>query len=98
MSPLTSPRADGPDSFNLGALVDWVEHGQAPASLLTSKVVTGQVTQTRPVYQDPLIAVDTTGGPVTEASSYTPQPPPVSFDANVKWAGTFSPFHDREGF
>lgn len=30
---------DGPDSFNgLGALVDWVEQGQAPTSLLTSKV------------------------------------------------------------
>jgi hypothetical protein len=55
----------------------------------------GQVTQTRPAYQYPLIAVDTTGGPVTEASSYTPQPPPVSFDANVKWAGTFSPGYEK---
>jgi len=87
---------DGPDSFNgLGALVNWVEQGQAPASLLTSKVVNGQVTQTRPVYQYPLIAVDTTGGPVTQASSYTAQQPPVSFDANVKWAGTFSPGYEQ---
>jgi Tannase and feruloyl esterase len=61
----------GPDSFNgLGALVDWVENGQAPASLITSKVGNGTVTETRPVYQYPLIAVDTTGGPITEASSY----------------------------
>jgi feruloyl esterase len=87
---------DGPDSFNgLGALVDWVEQGKAPPSLLTSKVVNGQVTQTRPVYQYPLIAVDTTGGPVTEASSFTPQQPPVSFDANVRWAGAFSPGYER---
>ncbi len=87
---------DGPDSFNgLGALVNWVEQGQAPASLLTSKVVNGQVTQTRPVYQYPLIAVDTTGGPVTQASSYAAQQPPVSFDANVKWAGTFSPGYEQ---
>jgi len=87
---------DGPDSFNgLGALVSWVEQGQAPASLITSKVVNGKVTQTRPVYQYPLIAVDTTGGPVTQASSYTPQPPPVSFDANVRWAGTFSPGYEQ---
>ena len=87
---------DGPDSFNgLGALVNWVEKGQAPTSFVTSKVVNGTVTQTRPVYQYPLIAVDTTGGPVTEASSYTPHQPPVHFDANVKWAGTFSPGYEQ---
>ena len=87
---------DGPDSFNgLGALVHWVEQGQAPASLVTSKVVNGAVTQTRPVYEYPLIAVDTTGGPVTEASSYTPQQPPVSFNANVSWAGTFSSGYEK---
>jgi feruloyl esterase len=87
---------DGPDSFNgLGALVNWVENGQAPASLITSKVVNGKVTETRPVYQYPLIAVDTTGGPVTEASSYTPQQPPVHFNANVKWAGTFAAGYEQ---
>ena len=87
---------DGPDSFNgLGALVHWVEQGQAPASLVTSKVVNGAVTQTRPVYEYPLIAVDTTGGPVTEASSYTPRQPPVSFNANVSWAGTFSSGYEK---
>jgi Tannase and feruloyl esterase len=87
---------DGPDSFNgLGALVNWVQNGQAPASLITSKVVNGAVTQTRPVYQYPLIAVDTTGGPITEASSYTPQQPPVHFNANVKWAGTFAAGYEQ---
>lgn len=61
---------DGPGSFHgLGALMSWVERGQAPSSLLTSKLVNGTVTATRPVYQYPLIAVDTTGGPVTEAAS-----------------------------
>lgn len=87
---------DGPDSFNgLGALMSWVERGQAPSSLLTSKVVSGAVTATRPVYQYPLIAVDTTGGPVTEAASYTARQPPVRFDANVRWAGRFSPGYER---
>jgi hypothetical protein len=87
---------DGPDSFNgLGALVNWVENGQAPTSFITSKVVNGTVTETRPVYQYPLIAVDTTGGPVTVASSYTPQQPPVTFNANVKWAGTFSTGYEQ---
>jgi hypothetical protein len=87
---------DGPDSFNgLGGLVNWVEKGQAPTSFVTSKVVNGTVTQTRPVYQYPLIAVDTTGGPITEASSYTPHQPPAYFDANVKWAGSFSPGYEQ---
>ncbi|HTU05198.1 MAG TPA: tannase/feruloyl esterase family alpha/beta hydrolase, partial [Trebonia sp.] len=87
---------DGPDSFNgLGALVTWVEQGQAPTSFVTSKVAGGTVTETRPVYQYPLIAADTTGGPITEASSYTPQRPPVYFDANVQWAGSFSPGYEE---
>jgi Tannase and feruloyl esterase len=87
---------DGPDSFNgLGGLVNWVEKGQAPTSFVTSKVVNGTVTQTRPVYQYPLIAVDTTGGPITEASSYTSHQPPAYFDANVKWAGSFSPGYEQ---
>jgi feruloyl esterase len=76
-------------------LVNWVENGQAPTSLVTSKVVNGTVTETRPVYQYPLIAVNTTGGPVADASSYTPQQPQVSFDANVKWAGTFSTGYEQ---
>jgi len=87
---------DGPDSFNgLGALVSWVEQGQAPLSLLTSTVVNGTVTGTRPAYEYPLIAVDTTGGPVTEAASYTAKQPPVRFDANVRWAGSFSPGYEQ---
>jgi len=87
---------DGPGSFNgLGALMGWVEQGQAPSSLLTSKVVNGTVTATRPVYQYLLIAVDTTGGPVTEAASYTARLPPVRFDANVRWAASFSPGYEQ---
>jgi hypothetical protein len=58
-------------------------------------VVNGTVTETRPVYQYPLIAVDTTGGPATQASSYTPQQPSVSFNANVKWAGTLSTGYEQ---
>jgi feruloyl esterase len=87
---------DGPDSFNgLGALVNWVEKGQAPSVITTSKVTDGKVTATRPVFQYPFIAVDTTGGPVTEASSYTPQQPPVHFNANIRWAGSFSTGYEQ---
>ena len=75
--------------------MNWVEKGQAPSVIITSKVTDGKVTATRPVFQYPFIAVDTTGGPVTEASSYTPQQPPVHFNANIRWAGSFSTGYEQ---
>jgi feruloyl esterase len=70
--------------------VDWVTRGRAPASLPTSTVSSsGTVTATRPVYPFPEIAVDTTGGPVTEAGSYTPQTSAVEQNLKVTWLGSF---------
>ncbi|HEU0241612.1 MAG TPA: tannase/feruloyl esterase family alpha/beta hydrolase [Micromonosporaceae bacterium] len=81
---------DGPDSFNgLGALTDWVEGGQAPSQLTTFKVTNGSVTASRPVFEYPKIAVDTTGGPINDASSYTAQDPPKPFNGNLHWLGSF---------
>ncbi len=79
---------DGPDSFDaLTAITNWVTNGKAPASLLTSAVTNGTTTATRPVYPYPLMAVDTTGGPTNEASSYTARPgTPL---APVHWLGSF---------
>jgi feruloyl esterase len=81
----------GPSTFDaLTAVTDWVTKGTAPSSLLTS--LTGQsstVTATRPVYAYPYIAVDTTGGSPTEASSYTPQVSTAEQSLNVQWLGSF---------
>jgi feruloyl esterase len=80
---------DGPDHFDaLTAITGWVTAGQAPASLLTSSVnASGVTTATRPVYPYPQIAVDTTGGPTDQATSYTPAP--GSRLGAVNWLGSF---------
>jgi hypothetical protein len=81
---------DGPDSFNgLGALTDWVENGQAPSQLTTFKVANSTVTASRPVFEYPKIAVDTTGGPIDQASSYTAENPKEAFNANLNYLGSF---------
>jgi feruloyl esterase len=80
---------DGPGTFDaLTAITRWVTEGRAPAGLVTSTVnANGSTTATRPVFPYPMMAVDTTGGPVDQASSYTAQPgtdlPPV------RWLGSF---------
>ena len=81
----------GPANFDaLTAITNWVTRGTAPGSLMTSLTDSaGKVTATRPVYPYPDIAVDTTGGPATEASSYTPQVSAAEKDLNVRWLGSF---------
>ncbi|HEX9338647.1 MAG TPA: tannase/feruloyl esterase family alpha/beta hydrolase, partial [Pseudonocardiaceae bacterium] len=80
---------DGPNTFDaLTAITNWVTRNQPPASLLTSTVdSTGTATATRPVFPYPLMAVDTTGGPVNQAASFTPRPgTPLG---TVNWLGSF---------
>lgn len=85
----------GPDQMNaLGALTSWVTQGKAPSHMLTSQVDrSGTVTATRPVYAYPYIAADTTGGPLTRASSYTPVVSQAERHLKVSWLGSF-----RSGF
>ncbi len=86
----------GPDKLDgLTAVVNWVEGGKAPDSLITSKVDgSGAVTATRPAYPWPLMAVNTTGGPADQASSYTAQPR-KSANQTVSWLGSFSPGYEK---
>ncbi|MBS2534095.1 tannase/feruloyl esterase family alpha/beta hydrolase [Catenulispora sp. NF23] len=80
---------EGPDQFDaLSALTGWVTADKAPDSLLTSSVdPSGTTTATRPVFPYPQIAVDTTGGPTGQASSYTAQP--GTRLGAVDWLGSF---------
>ncbi|MBR7832571.1 tannase/feruloyl esterase family alpha/beta hydrolase [Actinospica durhamensis] len=81
----------GPSNFDaLSAITAWVTQGQAPTSLLSTLTDnTGKVLATRPVYAYPYIAVDTTGGSATDASSYTPQVSKAEQNLNVQWLGSF---------
>ena len=61
----------GPNVFDsFGALVDWVEHGVAPDSILASRVSGGQVVRSQPLCPYPLVARYDGRGEVNDASSY----------------------------
>jgi hypothetical protein len=60
----------GPQPQNLfGAVVNWVEHGQAPETILASKAITGG-TQTRPLCPYPEFAVWTGTGSTDDATNF----------------------------
>ncbi|PWU13945.1 MAG: tannase/feruloyl esterase family alpha/beta hydrolase [Verrucomicrobia bacterium] len=58
----------------LTAIVDWVEHGQAPDKLIASKKENGKVTMTRPVYPYPKVATYKGTGDVNSADSFSVRP------------------------
>lgn len=65
---------DGPNLQNsLATLVDWVENGTVPTTLLlTSESDEGDVLRTRPAYPYPLKATYSGKGDIDEASSFGP--------------------------
>ncbi|MEV0425724.1 tannase/feruloyl esterase family alpha/beta hydrolase [Micromonospora sp. NPDC050495] len=60
----------------LGAIRDWTERGQAPASVLASKVSGGATTMQRPVYPYPLQASYDGSGDPNVAANWEPVPGP----------------------
>jgi feruloyl esterase len=61
----------GPDRQDpVTAVIDWVEKGKAPDSLVASKVVKGQVVRTRPVCPYPQVARYKGEGSIDEAANF----------------------------
>jgi hypothetical protein len=61
----------GPDRHDpVTAVIDWVEKGKAPDSLVASKVVNGQVVRTRPLCPYPQVARYKGEGSVDEAANF----------------------------
>jgi hypothetical protein len=83
----------GPNSFDaLTALLNWVEQGIAPASLLATQAPTpDNPVQSLPAYPYPLTATYNGTGNVDVASSYHAALPLKPFNARIHWLGTFSP-------
>jgi len=81
----------GPNNFDaLTAITAWVTKGSAPSSLTaTSTNSSGTVTASLPIYAYPNIAVDTTGGSILSAASYTPEVSKAEVNLNVQWLGGF---------
>jgi feruloyl esterase len=62
----------GPDRNDaVTAVIDWVEKGKAPESLIASKVVGGQVVRTRPLCPYPQVARYNGQGSVDEAANFS---------------------------
>jgi Tannase and feruloyl esterase len=61
----------GPDrNDSVTAMVNWVEKGKAPASIVASKVVNNQVTRTRPLCAYPQVARYTGTGSIDDAANF----------------------------
>ncbi len=62
---------NGPDRHDpMTAMIDWVEKGQAPASLIGSRVVGSQVVRTRPLCPYPQVARYSGQGSIDEAANF----------------------------
>ncbi|GII23068.1 tannase/feruloyl esterase family alpha/beta hydrolase [Planosporangium mesophilum] len=80
----------GPSSFDLlTGLVNWVETGTAPTSVVAAKVDGGAVTRTRPVFPYPLVARYDGSGSTDDAANFVPVPPERPSDDHVPWMGRF---------
>jgi hypothetical protein len=62
----------GPDRYDaVSAVIDWVETGRAPVSLLASKVVDGKTERTRPLCPYPQVARYSGRGSIDDAKSFS---------------------------
>jgi feruloyl esterase len=62
----------GPDRHDpVTAVIDWVEKGKAPESMVASKVVNGQIVRTRPLCPYPQVARYKGNGSIDEAANFS---------------------------
>jgi feruloyl esterase len=62
----------GTDTFDmLGVMRRWIEHGQAPAEVIASRVERGKVVRTRPLCPYPQVATYKGSGSTEEARNFT---------------------------
>jgi len=61
----------GPDRHDpVTAMIDWVEKGKAPASMVASRVVNNQVVRTRPLCHYPQVARYSGQGSIDDAANF----------------------------
>ena len=61
----------GPDRYDaMIAMINWVEKGQAPNTMLASRVVNNQVVRTRPLCPYPLVARYSGQGSIDDAANF----------------------------
>jgi feruloyl esterase len=55
---------------SMTAMIDWVEKGKAPDSIVASRVVNNQVVRTRPLCPYPQVARYSGSGSIDEAANF----------------------------
>ncbi|MDX1563630.1 MAG: tannase/feruloyl esterase family alpha/beta hydrolase, partial [Gammaproteobacteria bacterium] len=62
----------GPDQHDpVTAIIDWVEAGEAPETIIASRVVDGQVVRTRPLCPYPAVARYDGTGSIDDAANFS---------------------------
>ena len=79
----------------LTPVLDWVERGVAPDRLVASESANGSVVRTRPIFPYPLVARYDGSGSTDEAANFAPAPPPVNFDDEPAWLGSFRSGYEK---
>ncbi|MFB9410349.1 tannase/feruloyl esterase family alpha/beta hydrolase [Dactylosporangium matsuzakiense] len=80
----------GPDAFDaITPTLAWVEQGVAPDRLVATKRQDDAVVRTRPVYPYPIVARYDGSGSSDDAANFTPAPPPVRYEDDIAWLGSF---------
>jgi feruloyl esterase len=66
----------GPDQNDaVSAVIDWVETGKAPEAIVARKIVSGQVTRSRPLCPYPQVARYKGNGSIDDAANFSCVPP-----------------------
>ena len=75
-----------PNQFDLlGAIVAWVEQGQAPDVVIATQIDGDTVVRTRPLYPYPAVARYSGTGDVNDAANWNPIEPASVHDDDIKW-------------
>jgi hypothetical protein len=77
---------EGPDTFELlQPVMEWVEGGVEPGKIIASKVVSGVVTRTRPVFPYPTVARYVGSGSIDDAANFVPFTPRKERSDSKDW-------------
>jgi feruloyl esterase len=75
-----------PDQFDmLGAIVAWVEKGQAPEVIIATQREGDRVVRTRPLYPYPVVARYSGSGDVDDAANWQPLASSRAPDDDIEW-------------
>lgn len=81
-----TPGANAYAGRMLDAMVNWVENGQAPDSVVATQYDSaGNVVRSRPVFAYPKVARYSGQGDINDAANWVAEDPPVTYNDLIRW-------------